>query len=105
MQSQTPVRIEKAGPVTTVILDRPDAKNAVNRPTAAALSAAFKSFEADSTAKVAVLWGAGGTFCAGADLKAIAAGGEVRNLVVPPEAEKPMAGDAPMGPTRMRLSR
>ena len=105
MQSQEAVRVEKVGPVTTVILDRAEAKNAVNRPTAAALSAAFESFEADQTAKIAVLWGAGGTFCAGADLKAIAAGGEVRNLVVPPEAGNAMAGDAPMGPTRMRLSK
>src|SRR5690606_10080706 len=66
------VRIETSGPVTTVILDRPEVRNAVDRPTAEALARAFAAFEADDTAKVAVLWGAGGTFCAGADLKAMA---------------------------------
>ena len=64
------VRVERAGPVTTVVLDRPEARNAVDGPTAAALAEAFRQFEADAEARVAVLWGAGGTFCAGADLKA-----------------------------------
>jgi enoyl-CoA hydratase len=67
------VRVERAGPVVTVILDRPEVRNAVDRPTAEALSDAFRAFEADSSAAVAVLWGAGGTFCAGADLKSFAA--------------------------------
>jgi enoyl-CoA hydratase/carnithine racemase len=66
------VRVERAGPVTTVILDRPEARNAVDRPTADALAGAFAAFEADDDALAAVLWGAGGTFCAGADLKAFA---------------------------------
>ena len=101
---KSPVRSEKSGPVTTVILDRAAAKNAVDRPTAAALGEAFLAFEKDADAKVAVLWGAGGNFCAGADLKAIAAGGAVRNLVVAPNGD-PLAMDAPMGPTRMRLSK
>ena len=65
-----PVRVERDGPVTTVIIDRPEARNAVNGPTAAALHAAFEEFDRDDTASVAVLWGDNGTFCAGADLKA-----------------------------------
>lgn len=66
-----PVRVEKNGPVTTVIIDRPAARNAVNGPTAAALYQAFDEFDRDDSASVAVLWGDHGTFCAGADLKAI----------------------------------
>ncbi|CNY21323.1 enoyl-CoA hydratase [Mycobacterium tuberculosis] len=64
------VRVERKGRVTTVILNRPASRNAVNGPTAAALCAAFEQFDRDDAASVAVLWGAGGTFCAGADLKA-----------------------------------
>ncbi len=90
------VRVDRAGPVTTVILDRPEVRNAVDGPTAAALAAAFRAFEADSGASVAVLTGAGGTFCAGADLKA--AGGPDGNRTEPD-------GDGPMGPTRLRLSK
>jgi enoyl-CoA hydratase len=90
------VRVERAGPVVTVILDRPEVRNAVDRPTAEALSDAFRAFEADDSAAVAVLWGAGGTFCAGADLKSFAAGNS--NRVAPD-------GDGPMGPTRMVLSK
>lgn len=90
------VRVEKTGPVTTVILHRPEARNAVDRPTAEALSEAFRQFDADSDASVAVLWGAGGTFCAGADLKAF--GTERINRAA---AE----GDGPMGPTRIFLSK
>jgi enoyl-CoA hydratase len=92
------VRIEKSGAVTTVCLSRPLARNAVDRPTAEALAAAFREFEADSSARAAVLWGEGGTFCAGADLKAIAAGGATANRIAPD-------GDGPMGPTRMLLSK
>jgi enoyl-CoA hydratase len=90
------VRVERDGPVSTVILDRPQVRNAVDGPTAAALASAFAEVEADSTASVAVLYGAGGTFCAGADLAAI--GGPDSNRVEP-------EGDGPMGPTRMRLSK
>ena len=96
------VRIERNGPVTTVILDRPDVKNAVDRPTADALAKAFIEFDKDGDASVAVLWGAGGTFCAGADLKAIADGRG--NRTVPPSPD-PLAADAPMGPTRLVLSK
>jgi enoyl-CoA hydratase len=91
-----PVRTERQGYVTTVVLSRPAARNAVDGPTAVELADAFRDFEADDTARVAVLWGEGGTFCSGADLKAI--GTEDGNRV----AED---GDGPMGPTRMRLSK
>ncbi|MCP2295982.1 enoyl-CoA hydratase [Nocardia amikacinitolerans] len=90
------VRVEKNGPVTTVILHRPQARNAVDGPTARALADAFREFDADPTAAVAVFWGEGGTFCAGADLKAL--GTERSN-----RADED--GDGPMGPTRMTLSK
>ncbi|MGA8247131.1 MAG: enoyl-CoA hydratase-related protein, partial [Nocardioides sp.] len=86
------VRVEIAGPVTTVVVDRPEARNAVDRATAAELVAAFAAFDADEEQAVAVLTGAGGTFCAGADLKMM------DNRVEPD-------GDGPMGPTRMRLGK
>jgi enoyl-CoA hydratase len=90
------VRVERDGPVTTVILDRPQRRNAVDGPTARALVSAFADFDTDRGASVAVLFGAGGTFCAGADLKAIgtAAGNTVS-----------ADGDGPMGPTRMTLTK
>ncbi|MFF9813141.1 crotonase/enoyl-CoA hydratase family protein [Streptomyces sp. NPDC014006] len=91
-----PVRVERREHVTTVVLSRPEVRNAVDGPTAAELAAAFRAFEADEEARVAVLWGEGGTFCAGADLKAM--GGERSNRVAGD-------GDGPMGPTRMRLSK
>ncbi len=70
--TREPVRVERNGPVTTVIIDRPQARNAVNGPTAMALFNAFDEFDKDDSASVAVLWGGdNGTFCAGADLKAI----------------------------------
>src|SRR5262245_53965386 len=90
------VRSETQGAVTTIILDRPDRRNAIDRPTGQALLAAFRAFERDKDARVAVLWGDNGTFCAGADLKAVAAG---------PKKRKITYGDGPMGPTRMLLSK
>jgi enoyl-CoA hydratase len=90
------VRVQRAGPVTTVLLARPERRNAVDRATAAALAEAFRSFDADPEAAVAVLHGEGETFCAGADLKA--AGSEQGNRVG-------AGGDGPMGPTRLRLSK
>jgi len=90
------VRVERAGSVTTVVVSRPEVRNAVDRPTADALVAAFQAFDADESALVAVLWGEGGTFCAGADLKAIADG---RGNRVADD------GDGPMGPSRMVLSK
>lgn len=91
-----PVRVERDGAVTTVILDRPEARNAVDRPTAEALYAAFDAFDRDDSAAAAVLWGGSGTFCAGADLKAF--GTREQNRVEP-------GGPGPMGPTRMTLSK
>ncbi len=90
------VRVEKSGPVTTVILHRPEHRNAVDGPTAQALADSFRSFENDGDARVAVLWGEGGTFCAGADLKAF--GTERMNRI---DAD----ADGPMGPSRMLLSK
>jgi len=90
------VRVEKAGPVTTVVLSRPEVRNAVDVETALALADAFRAFELDGEASVAVLWGEGGTFCSGADLKAVASGNPNR---LEPD------GDAPMGPSRMALSK
>lgn len=90
------VRTERKGAVTTIILSRQERRNAVDRETADALALAFREFEADPDAAVAVLWGEGGNFCAGADLKGVAEG--KGNRV---QAE----GDGPMGPTRMRLAK
>ena len=84
------VRVESDGPVTTVTIDRPARRNAVDRATADSLAEAFRAFDADETQSVAVLTGAGGTFCAGADLTAM------DNRVEPD-------GDGPMGPSRLRL--
>jgi enoyl-CoA hydratase len=93
-----PVRSEKRGHVTTIVLSRPEARNAVDGPTAALLADAFRAFEADEQANVAVLWGEGGTFCAGADLKGMLDGRQNR-LDADPER------DGPMGPSRMLLSK
>jgi enoyl-CoA hydratase len=90
------IRVERDGPVTTVILDRPGRRHAVDHEHAERLAEAFRDFEADDEARAGVLWGTEGTFCAGADLKAIADGEPNR---VEPE------GDGPMGPTRMRLDK
>ena len=90
------VRIEKTPPITTVILSRPDVRNAVDRATAEALVSAFREFDADPQALAAVLYGDNGAFCAGADLKAIASGQGNRT-----EPE----GDGPMGPSRMLLNK
>jgi enoyl-CoA hydratase len=90
------VHREVRGSILVVTIDRVDRRNAVDPDTAAALVEAFQEFEADESQAVAVLTGAGGTFCSGADLKALAAG---RSLRVAEE------GDGPMGPTRMLLSK
>jgi enoyl-CoA hydratase len=90
------IQVEKNGAVSTVILNRPTVRNAVDAPTAQALVDAFLAFDADPEAAVAVLWGAGGHFCAGADLKAFAVG---RGSRLEPH------GDGPMGPSRLRLSK
>lgn len=92
------VRIEHEGPVTIVTIVRPEVRNAVDRPTADALAAAFRAFEAADDARVAVLTGDGGTFCAGADLKAVSEGRGNRVL-------DDMTADGPMGPTRMSFTK
>jgi enoyl-CoA hydratase len=90
------VRYETRDQIAIVTIDRPDVRNAVDGPTAAELAAAFRRFEADATLSVAILTGAGGTFCAGADLKGVSQGrgNRVDEL-----------GDGPMGPSRMLLSK
>jgi len=90
------VRVERNGPVTTVIMNRPEARNAVNGAAAAELYEAFDEFDKDDSASVAVLWGDNGTFCAGADLKAL--GTADANPVH-------RTGPGPMGPSRMVLSK
>ena len=84
------------GAIAVVTIERPEVRNAVDQPTRQALAEAFRQFEAEPAQSVAVLTGAGGAFCAGADLKARAAG-----------QRKPYGedGDGPMGPTRMKLSK
>jgi enoyl-CoA hydratase len=90
------VRVERSGPVTTVIMNRPGARNAVNGPAAAELYQAFDEFDKDDSASVAVLWGDNGTFCAGADLKAFG---------TPDANPVHRTGPGPMGPSRMVLSK
>jgi len=97
------VRIERQGAVATVILERPAARNAVDPATAGRLAAAFLEIERDDALRVSVLWGAGGTFCAGADLKAVAAGWDPSRLRPPSGAPDDPFG--PMGPTRLRLDK
>jgi enoyl-CoA hydratase len=90
------VRVERSGPVYTVLLSRPERRNAVDGATAAALADAFRSFDSDQEAAVAVLHGEGGVFCAGADLK----------MAGTPEGNRVEGtGHGPMGPTRMKLSK
>jgi enoyl-CoA hydratase len=88
------VRIDRNDAVWTVVLDRAEVRNAVDGPTARQLADAFRAFDADPAARVAVLWGAGGTFCAGADLHAMS------NRLDPD-----LATDGPMGPTRLALAK
>lgn len=91
-----PVRLEFHGPVAVVTIDRPEVRNAVDGPTATALADIFRRFDADDDLAVAVLTGAGGVFCAGADLKGVAEGRGNR---------LELDGDGPMGPSRMLLSK
>jgi enoyl-CoA hydratase len=97
-QNADTVHFETDGPVCIVTIDRPQARNAVDAPTQRALSDAFRQFEADDALAVAILTGAGGTFCAGADLKAVADGRGNR-------VEADMTRDGPMGPTRMMFTK
>ena len=90
------VRVEKGDGITVVTIDRPAVRNAVDRAAAGELVEAFRDYDLDRSQSVAILTGAGGTFCAGADLKAITIGKGNR-------VEE--TGDGPMGPTRMTLSK
>ena len=93
------VRYEPDPPIVVITLDRPDVANAIDRPTAEALADAFRRFDADEALAVAVLTGANGKFCAGADLKAMQEAGAPRASRVEPD------GDGPVGPTRMLLGK
>src|SRR3954453_8618392 len=93
------IQYEADGAVVTVTIDRAEVANAVDRPTAEALADAFRRFDADDGLAVAVLTGAGGKFCAGADLKAMQEPGAPRASRVEPD------GDGPLGSTRMLLSK
>ncbi|MET0151948.1 MAG: crotonase/enoyl-CoA hydratase family protein [Candidatus Binatia bacterium] len=100
------VRVEKSGPVTTVIHSRPQARNAMDPESAEALTRAFREFEADPRASVAVLWGEGGAFCAGWDLKfasSLLGGDPLASLHFPADGSEPPRG--PLGPTRLELSK
>jgi enoyl-CoA hydratase len=94
-----PVHYETDGSVAVVTIDRPEVANAIDRPAAEALAGAIRRFEADDSLSVAVLTGANGKFCAGADLKAMRENGAPRASRVEPE------GDGPLGATRMLLSK
>ena len=98
----TTVRIDRDRHVWTVTIDRPEVRNAVDGPTAAALADAFRAFDADEEARVAVLTGAGGQFCAGADLRTVAGGSMGRDALA---LDDDMANDGPMGPTRLELGK
>jgi len=101
-----PVLVERDGPVTVVTLNRPDARNAVNNDTARALIQAFEAFDREPTASVAVFTGAEGAFCAGGDLKEVAATGArewLQDLHIPDDDTEFPRG--PMGPSRMDLSK
>src|ERR1700676_1696691 len=93
------VHCESDGPVAIVTIDRPEVANAIDAPTALELANAFRHFDAEDSALVAVLTGAGGTFCAGADLKAMRSGEPDRVTRLAQD------GDGPVGPTRMLLSK
>jgi enoyl-CoA hydratase len=102
------VYVEKDGPVTTVIMERPDARNAVDPETADALVAAFEAFDRDPDARAGVFFGSHGAFCAGWDLKygASLQGKDVRAelaLDFPPDGAPPPRG--PMGPSRLELGK
>ena len=98
------VRVETVGTTTVVTIDRPDVRNAVDGPTALALHDAFMAFDADDAQTVAILTGASGAFCAGADLKAVSTGDGNRVEAMTAGAPDPEAL-GPMGPTRLRLSK
>src|ERR1700730_18899171 len=93
------IHYDNGGPVAVVTIDRPEVANAIDAPSALELADAFRRFDSDEAAAVAVLTGANGTFCAGADLKAMRSGEPERVTRLAPD------GDGPVGPTRMLLSK
>ncbi len=106
----TTVRIDRDHEVWTVTIDRPEVRNAVDGPTARALAAAFREFDADTEARVAVLTGAGENFCAGADLRTVASGTSPADLDAVDDGlslalDDDMTRDGPMGPTRLELTK
>ncbi len=106
-QTNPAVRVEKSGRVATVILSRPEVRNAVDPVTGEALVAAFRAFEQDDGADVAVFWGAHGAFCAGGDLKHLAStGAEVwLNKLNYPRLGYAETPPGPLGPSRLELSK
>ena len=104
----TTVRIDRDGEIWTVTIDRPEVRNAVDGRTARALADAFRAFDADDSARVAILTGAGGHFCGGADLRTVAIGSSRGDLGAGGNAlalDDDMASDGPMGPTRLELGK
>ena len=108
----TTVRIDKSddSEIWTVTIDRPEVRNAVDGPTARALADAFRAFDADASARVAVLTGAGGHFCAGADLRTVASGSSAGELGAGENGlalalDDDMSADGPMGPSRLELTK
>ncbi len=106
MTGQHPsVEVHRKGKVLTVIINRPEAKNAVDGPTARRLAEVFREFDGDASSCVAVLAGAGGTFCAGADLKALARAFATGDLAVANPLDEDLSKEGPMGPTRLLLTK
>jgi len=99
------VRIDHDEQVWTVTIDRPEVRNAVDGPTARALADAFRAFDADAEARVAILTGAGGHFCAGADLRTVASGIGADAAGLGLALDDDMGADGPMGPTRLALTK
>lgn len=93
------ISINRQPPFVVIEINRPECRNAVDRPTAEALAQAFRDFDQDETLSVAILAGTGEHFCAGADLKAVSSGDPERMHQLNQD------GDGPMGPTRMTLSK
>ncbi|HCU25796.1 MAG TPA: crotonase/enoyl-CoA hydratase family protein [Deltaproteobacteria bacterium] len=100
MPSPNPILVEKKNRITTITINRPEVRNAIDGPAARSLAEAFRTFDADSDSDVAVLCGNGGSFCAGADLKAVA-----ENFKGPKAHRLDPEGEGPLGPTRFLLQK
>ena len=104
------IRVDREAQVWTVTITRPEVRNAVDGPTARALADAFRAFDADAVARVAILTGEGGHFCAGADLRTVAKGSSPGALGAADQAltlalDDDMGHDGPMGPSRLELTK